>query len=135
MSLTAARCLGPYEIISRSVREDGVSVQGAGRAAGPRRSDQVLPERLVGDQEHQARFEQEARAVAAVARAFWRSTRRAGRLFYAVTELLEGDAATEDRTRASSWRRAVEIATSVADGLAAAHAAASSAATQPGTSS
>ena len=44
-------------------------------------------------------------------------------LFYAVTELLEGETLRQRIVRERlAWRRAVEIATAVADGLAAAHA-------------
>jgi serine/threonine protein kinase/Flp pilus assembly protein TadD len=85
----------------------------------------VLPERLVGDREHRARFEREARAVAAVSHpniVAIHDFGEEGGLFYAVTELLEGETLRQRIVRERlAWRRAVEVAKAVAEGLAAAH--------------
>ena len=85
----------------------------------------VLPERLVGDREHRARFEREALAVAAVSHPNILAIHdfgEEGGLFYAVTELLEGETLRQRIVRERlAWRRAVEVATAVAEGLAAAH--------------
>src|SRR4051812_36732514 len=86
----------------------------------------VMAAHVASDPEMRARFEMEARAVAALSHPSILSIFElavADGVPFAVMELLEGQSL---RTRLQSgrleWREAVEIAASVADGLAAAHA-------------
>lgn len=86
----------------------------------------VLPQRLSRDEEARARFEREAKAVAAISHpnvlALFEFDRE-GDVAYVVTELLEGETLRSVLGRGPlSWRRACEIGAAIADGLAAAHA-------------
>src|SRR4029077_3662860 len=85
----------------------------------------VLPPRLAEDTEALARFEREARAVAALSHPNILAIHDFGRdcsVVFAVTELLEGET-LRDRLSggALSPRRATEYALAIAHGLAAAH--------------
>src|SRR5512143_224559 len=85
----------------------------------------VLPEALVADKEALARFEREAKAVAALSHPNILSIHdfgREGSMAYAVMELLEGETLRE-RLDAGPipQRRAIDWALQVAQGLAAAH--------------
>jgi TolB-like protein/Tfp pilus assembly protein PilF len=86
----------------------------------------ILPERLADDPEMRERFEREARSIAALSHPAILSIHeftRAGDTMFAVMELLEGESLRSRLTKgALPWRQAVEIAATVADGLAAAHA-------------
>jgi serine/threonine protein kinase/Tfp pilus assembly protein PilF len=86
----------------------------------------VLPDRLASDEEARARFVREAKAVAALSHPnilALHEFEQEGDLIYVVTELLEGETLRDLLKRGPiSWRRAVEIGASLADGLAAAHA-------------
>jgi serine/threonine-protein kinase len=118
---------GPYEILALV----GSGGMGEVYRARDTRLDRdvalkVLPERFAGDPDRLARFEREAKAVAALAHPnilvlhdFWVHEGHT----CAVMELLEGET-LRDRLRRStlSWRKAVEIAAGMAEGLAAAHA-------------
>jgi serine/threonine protein kinase/tetratricopeptide (TPR) repeat protein len=126
VTLAAGARLGPYEILA-PLGAGGMGEVYRARDArlGREVAIKVLPERLVGDQEHRARFEREARAVAAVSHPNILAIHdfgEQGGLFYAVTELLEGETLRQRIVRERlSWRRGVEIATAVSEGLAAAH--------------
>jgi len=124
--LAAGSRLGPYEVVA-PLGAGGMGEVYRARDArlGRDVAIKVLTERLVGDREHRTRFEREARAVAAVSHPNILAIHDFGEqdgLFYAVTELLQGETLRQRVLRERlSWRRAVEIATAVAEGLAAAH--------------
>ncbi len=86
----------------------------------------VLRGAFARDGERIARFEKEARALAALSHPNVLAIHdfgRAGDVVYAVTELLDGETLRERLRRdRPSWRKAAEIAAAAADGLAAAHA-------------
>ena len=126
MGLTAGTRLGPYEI---------VSLLGAGgmgevyRARDPRLGRdvaiKVLPQDVTTDAERLARFEREARAVAALSHANILGIFDIGAddgVTFAVTELLEGQT-LRDRLMSGAIpvRAAVDIAIQIARGLSAAH--------------
>jgi tetratricopeptide (TPR) repeat protein len=92
----------------------------------------VLPEAVSADPDRLARFEREAKALARIEHPniltihdFGQESPSgggSGATCFAVTELLAGETLTERLARERlSWRRAVDIAAAVADGLAAAH--------------
>ncbi|HET7452394.1 MAG TPA: protein kinase, partial [Thermoanaerobaculia bacterium] len=126
MSLAAGTKLGPYEIIGP------LGAGGMGEVYKARDSRlsrevavKVLPESLASHPDALARFEREAKAVAALNHPNILSIHDFGNengVAYAAMELLEGESL---RTRleggAMAQRRAVEIAIQIAKGLAAAH--------------
>jgi Tol biopolymer transport system component len=85
----------------------------------------VLPERLVEDSDALARFEREAKAVAALSHPnilALHDVGREGRVAYAVMELLEGETLRQELASGPlSTRRAVDYGVQIAHGLAAAH--------------
>jgi serine/threonine protein kinase len=85
----------------------------------------VLPERLAQDPQALARFQREARAVAALSHPNILAIHDfgcEGGITYVVTELLEGESLRSRLGRgALGWRKAVETGIAIADGLAAAH--------------
>ena len=126
MSLAPGTRLGPYEIAAP------IGAGGMGevfRARDTRLARdvavKVLPQRLAADADALARFEREAKAVAALSHpnilAIFDFGRADG-IAYAVTELLEGESLRE-RLRAGALpaRKAADCAIQVAHGLAAAH--------------
>lgn len=85
----------------------------------------VLPKDVSRDVERLARFDREARTLAALSHpnilAIYDVGTERG-VAYLVTELLEGETLRQRLTRERlPWRKSIEIAASVADGLAAAH--------------
>jgi serine/threonine-protein kinase len=126
MSLAAGSQLGPYEVLAPL----GAGGMGEVYRARDRRLDRdvavkVLPEHLAGDARALARFEREAKALAALSHphivaVFDVGTDRS--TSFVVMELLEG-ATVRERIAAGPlpWPAAVEIAIAVAEGLAAAH--------------
>ncbi len=126
MTLAANSRIGPYEILSPL----GAGGMGEVYRARDTRLDRtvaikVLSPRLADSPDALARFEREAKAVAALAHtnivALYDFGQADGML-YAVTELLEGETL---RARfgegAMAPRKAIEIASQIAQGLAAAH--------------
>ncbi len=126
MPLTPGTKLGNYEILS----ELGAGGMGeVYRARDPKLGRdvavKVLPELFAQDENLLARFEREARAVAALSHpnilAIYDFGSEAGHA-YAVTELLEGETLRERLGGdALSTRKAIEYGAQVARGLAAAH--------------
>ena len=127
MRLAPGARLGPYEIVAP------IGAGGMGevyRARDTRLGREVaiklVGEHLVTSPQALARFEREARAVAALSHpnvVALHDVGREGAFAFAVMELLDGESL--DRRLAKgplSWRTAVGTAAAVADGLAAAHA-------------
>ncbi|HYM13019.1 MAG TPA: protein kinase [Bryobacterales bacterium] len=126
MSLEAGARLGPYEILGP------IGAGGMGevyRARDPRLGREVaikvLPEHLAKDPEALARFEREAKAVAALSHpnilAIFDVGTEQG-VSYVVTELLEGETLRARLTRGvMAWRKAAETGIALANGVAAAH--------------
>src|SRR4051812_20759470 len=135
MSLAAGRHLGRYEILGP------IGAGGMGevyRARDTRLDRQVaikiLPESVARDPERLARFDREAKAVAALSHPNILALHDAGTedgTTFAVMELLEGETLRErmrpsvraeraDRADALPVRKAIEIAVQIAHGLAAA---------------
>jgi serine/threonine protein kinase/WD40 repeat protein len=118
--------LGPYEIIS------AIGAGGMGEVyrahdtrLGRDVAIKVLPESLAGDPERLRRFEQEARAVAALNHPSILSIHDFGSQggpLYLVSELLEGETLREQLSAGALPRRKViEYSVQIAEGLAAAH--------------
>jgi serine/threonine protein kinase/tetratricopeptide (TPR) repeat protein len=127
MALTAGTRLGFYEIV------EPIGAGGMGevyRAIDTKLDRQVavkvLPERLADDPGALARFEREAKAVAALSHPNILAIHDFGSdrgITYAVSELLQGETLGRRLARGrTQWRQAVEIAAAVAEGLSAAHA-------------
>ena len=126
MSLDAGSRLGPYEILSPL----GAGGMGEVYRARDARLDRevavkVLPQFSADNAEALARFEREARAVAALSHPNILAIHdfgRDGNVTYSVTELLEGETLRE-RLEASAIppRKALDYADQILRGLAAAH--------------
>jgi eukaryotic-like serine/threonine-protein kinase len=126
LALPAGTRLGPYEILSP------LGAGGMGEVYRARDSRlerdvaiKVLPESLLSDGEALARFEREAKAVAALSHPNILAIHDFGRergIAYAVMELLEGET-LRDRLDAGAipQRKALDYALQIAQGLAAAH--------------
>ena len=127
MSLAAGTRLGPYEILAPiGAGGMGEVYRARDTRLGRDVAIKVLPGQVASDPEALARFEREARAVAALNHPHILSLFDVGRqdgTTYAVTELLEG-ATLRDQLKAGALpvRKAVEYAIQIAQALAAAHA-------------
>jgi len=126
MPLAPGDRLGPYEILAP------IGAGGMGEVYRARDSRlgrevaiKVLPEHLANDAQALARFEREAKAVAALSHANILVLFDVGAhegIHYAVTELLEGETLRDRLSRSPlSWRKTVELGMALAEGLAAAH--------------
>jgi serine/threonine protein kinase/tetratricopeptide (TPR) repeat protein len=126
MPLPQGTRIGPYEILS----ELGAGGMGEVYRAHDVRLDRdvavkVLPERFSADRERLTRFEQEARAAAALSHpnilAVY-DVGTSGHISYVVTELLEGDTLRDSLRRGRlDQDRAVRIAIEILSGLSVAH--------------
>ncbi|PYQ63950.1 MAG: hypothetical protein DMF53_08775 [Acidobacteria bacterium] len=127
MPLTAGTILGSYEILA-PLGAGGMGEVYRARDLRLKRqvAVKVLPERLAGDPQALARFEREARALAALSHPNLLAlfdVGRSGDTAFAVLELLEGETLRSRLAAgALSQRKALEIALQIARGLAAAHA-------------
>jgi eukaryotic-like serine/threonine-protein kinase len=126
MALASGTKLGPYEIQSAL----GAGGMGEVYRARDTRLERdvavkILPESFAGDRERLRRFEQEARAVAALNHPNILAIHDIGEQGgapYLVSELLEGESLREVLDRgALPVRKAVEYGVQIAHGLAAAH--------------
>jgi len=127
MTLSSGTRLGPFEILAPL----GAGGMGEVYRARDSRLDRdvavkVLPERLASDASALARFEREAKAVAALSHPnilAIHEFNRDGETRYVVMELLEGESLAERLLLGPiPWRTAAEIAMGVCEGLSAAHA-------------
>jgi serine/threonine protein kinase len=127
LALSTGDLLGPYEIIG-PLGKGGMGEVYRARDVrlGREVALKVLPETGANDADTLARFEREARAVAALNHPNILSIHDTGEhrgVPYAVTELLEGENLSDRlRTGPVAPKRATEIACQIADGLSAAHA-------------
>jgi len=133
--------LGPYEIVAPlGAGGMGEVWRARDERLGRDVAIKVLPAEVAADPDRVARFEREARVLAALSHPNILGIFDFGKeklslrgaegpeaipsqeITYAVTELLEGETLRERlRRERLPWRKAVEIAAAMADGLAAAH--------------
>lgn len=126
MTLSPGTKLGPYKII------EVIGAGGMGevyRAQDPRLDREVaikvLPAQLADDSSHLKRFEREAKAIAALSHPNILDIYDFGNdqgILYTVTELLQGETLRHRLLQTPlPWKRTLEIAISIAEGLSAAH--------------
>jgi serine/threonine protein kinase len=127
VKLSAGSRLGPYEILA-PLGAGGMGEVYRARDGRLNRevAVKVLPERLASDADAVARFEREARAVAALSHPNILAIHDVGAfdgIAYAVTELLEGTTLRErmEGGAALPFRKCVEYGIQIVEGLAAAH--------------
>jgi TolB-like protein/Flp pilus assembly protein TadD len=126
LALSPGTRLGPYEIVSPI----GAGGMGEVYRARDSRLDRdvaikVLSESIAGDPMALARFEREAKAIAALSHPNILAIHDVGReagVSFAVMELLEGESLAERVAQSKlPWRRAAAIGIEIAEGLFAAH--------------
>ena len=127
ITLSAGAKLGRYEILAPlGAGGMGEVYRARDGRLGREVAVKVLPEAVADDPVSLARFEREARAVAALPHpniVAIHDVGHEGRIWYAVLELLEGRTLRDILEGGPMpWRRAVEIAVPVAEALAVAHA-------------
>ena len=125
--LAASSRLGPYEIVAPlGVGGMGEVYHARDTRLGREVAIKVLPEPFANNPERLARFEREARAVAALSHPNILAIHdygKDGAVTYAVMELLEGETLRARLAKAPlPWREAIQVGAAIADGLAAAHA-------------
>ncbi|HET6374401.1 MAG TPA: serine/threonine-protein kinase, partial [Candidatus Polarisedimenticolia bacterium] len=126
MTLAPGTRLGPYEILAPlGAGGMGEVYRARDQRLGRDVAVKVLPERVGGDPEAAARFEREARAVAALSHPNILAIHDVGAdagIVYSVTELLEGRTLRQCLEDSSvPARKALDYAVQIARGLAAAH--------------
>ena len=128
MPLQAGSQLGDYDIVAPlGAGGMGEVYRARDRQLGREVAVKVLPEAIAGsaDAETTARFEREARAIAALSHPNIVAVYQFGRhqsMQFLVTELLDGETLRTRLSRgALRWKEAVQIAAEICDGLAAAH--------------
>ena len=119
--------LGPYELVALiGAGGMGEVYRACDTRLGREVAVKVLPQLFAADPDRRARFEREARAVAALSHPNILALHDfgcEGTVLYAVTELLEGEMLRIRLARGPlPWREAVVVVAAVAEGLAAAHA-------------
>jgi eukaryotic-like serine/threonine-protein kinase len=128
LAIGAAIQVAGYEIL-RELGRGGMGVVYAARQTKLNRvvAVKVLPPSFANDPERRARFEREAKALAALTHPNILAIHDYGvedGVPYAIMELLEGETLRQRLlSGALHWREAFALAAAVADGLAAAHAA------------
>jgi serine/threonine-protein kinase len=127
MPLTSGTRLGPYVILA-PLGAGGMGEVYRGRDTRLERdvAIKVLPDHFAHNAEALARFQAEARAVAALEHpniVVLHDIGSQGDVCFAVQELLEGETLAARLHRGPlSWRKAVELGVALAEGLGAAHA-------------
>src|SRR5689334_19283833 len=127
MGLAAGTRLGPYEIVAPlGAGGMGEVYRARDTRLGRDVAVKVLPERLASDHDAVARFEREAKAVAALSHPNILAIHDVGQTdgtAWAVTELLDGSTLREriEEGGALPFRKCIEYGVQIADGLAAAH--------------
>ena len=128
MPLPAGSKLGPYEILAQ-IGAGGMGEVYRARDArlGRDVAVKIMPEEVSGDPQRAIRFEREARAASALNHPNIISVYDVGRegdTAYIVSELVDGESLRHAIAQGPlPARRVIEIATQMAEGLAAAHAA------------
>ena len=125
--LAVSSRLGPYEIVAPlGAGGMGEVYRARDSRLGREVAVKVLPELFANDPDRLARFEREARAVAALSHPNILAIHDYGThdgITYAVMELLEGETLRGRLDKGPlPWREAVEVGAAIAEGLAAAHA-------------
>lgn len=127
MTLGVGTRLGAYEILAPlGAGGMGEVYRAKDTRLGREVAVKVVSERLIDDPNALRRFEREARAVAALSHPNILALHDFGRendITFAVMELLDGEPLDRRLAReAFIWTKALEIAASISDGLASAHA-------------